>query len=627
MAADYRKLTEREIQALRMQGCCADCWEQILVKKEFVPDHIMNVRFYGDIRLGVYVKAHEFGDIRRMAGIRNAELHNVTVGDNVLIENIGTYMSAYDVDDEACITDVGCIKMNGTSSFGIGTRINVLCEGSGLFEVPLHDKLSGHEFYLRYMYAEGQLDTACDVPAYLDRMVEKRRAACASHRGYVGKRCRITLVRTLENVWVGDETEINGAEILENCYLCKASANPVKVGVGVICRNMVAQAGAEICDGAKVTDCLVGQCAHIGKGFSAESSLFFANSYMDNGEACAICAGPYTVSHHKSTLLIGGMFSFMNVGSGTNMSNHMYKMGPLHYGVMKRGCKTASGTHLVWPATVGAFSMIMGKFDSHTDLEAYPFSYVFGQNGRVRLVPAINFASVGTYRDVRKWEMRDKRKLGDDILDCISTYSELNPYVISKVVAARKKLESLRRLQGDCDDYEDGNIIISRKALERGIGLYSKIEQLYVVLSAVTLSGFKKKAERKNEEWIDMLGLIVPKHYVLDLCQNMVDGKLSDMDELCACWRNWKDDYDSLVQHTLECHYTLDKVVEALMDYESNLAGYYDSLDNDVKKEERLGSVALSKVSSDFLEKLHRDRDEQLKKAKERISSLLKELK
>ena len=74
--------------------------------------------------------------------------------------------------------------------------------------------------------------------------------------------------------------------------------------------------------------CFVGEGVVIENGFSAENSLFFANSHLNHGEACAVFAGPYTVSHHRSTLLIAGYFSFFNAGSGANQSNHMYKSGP-----------------------------------------------------------------------------------------------------------------------------------------------------------------------------------------------------------------------------------------------------------------------------------------------------------
>ena len=57
-------------------------------------------------------------------------------------------------------------------------------------------------------------------------------------------------------------------------------------------------------------------------------------------------AGPYKVTHHKSTLLIAGMFSFMNAGSGSNQSNHMYKLGPIHQGTLERGAKTTSDSYI-----------------------------------------------------------------------------------------------------------------------------------------------------------------------------------------------------------------------------------------------------------------------------------------
>ncbi len=627
MEDSYRRLAGREIEILRLQGCTAERWDLIQVRQGFSPGNIAHVRFYGTIRLGVYNKFHDSGGIRRKAGIRNAELHDVTVGDNVLLENIGSCVSAYDIADEAYVSDVGRIAMTGFSAFGIGTRVAVLCEGAKTFEVPLHDRLTGHEFYLRYMHAEGKTDSSCDVPAYIDRLVERQAAVYASKRGYIGKNCKVAHTRMIENAWIGDEAEVRGAEVLQNCFLCSASVGKITIGSGVICRNAVIQAGAEICDGAKVTGCLVGQCAHIGKGFSAESSLFFANSYMDNGEACAACAGPYTVSHHKATLLIGGMFSFMNAGSGTNMSNHMYKLGPFHYGVMKRGCKTASGAHLVWPARIGAFSMVMGKVAAHADLDAYPFSYVFGNDRGIRLVPGVNFATTGTYRDVRKWETRDRRKPCDEMLEHVSAYSELNPYIASKVAMARGRLEVLRRSQGDCEEYHDGNIAISRKALERGIGLYGMIEQLYVASSAVTLAGFRKKAGKTCEKWVDMLGLIVPMRYVTGLCRDMEEGKVASTDDLCAYWKKWKADYPLLVRQTIECHYTLDRVVEALMNYESNIYSYYEALCADIRKEEEIGSASWGGISSDFAEMLRHECDERLKKAKERISSLLKELK
>ena len=84
-----------------------------------------------------------------------------------------------------------------------------------------------------------------------------------------------------------------------------------------------------------------------GKQFSAENSVFFANSEAFHGEAVSVFGGPYTVTHHKSSLLIAGMYSFFNAGSGTNQSNHMYKLGPVHQGILERGSKTGSFAYLL----------------------------------------------------------------------------------------------------------------------------------------------------------------------------------------------------------------------------------------------------------------------------------------
>ena len=48
-------------------------------------------------------------------------------------------------------------------------------------------------------------------------------------------------------------------------------------------------------------------------------------------------------------------------GSGSNQSNHMYKLGPIHQGAMERGAKTTSDSYILWPARVGAFSLVMGR--------------------------------------------------------------------------------------------------------------------------------------------------------------------------------------------------------------------------------------------------------------------------
>lgn len=75
------------------------------------------------------------------------------------------------------------------------------------------------------------------------------------------------------------------------------------------------------------------------------------------------------------------MFSFLNAGSGSNQSNHMYKLGPIHQGVVDRGSKTTSDSYILWPAHIGAFSLVMGRHVSHSDTSRLPFSYLIENAG------------------------------------------------------------------------------------------------------------------------------------------------------------------------------------------------------------------------------------------------------
>ena len=74
-----------------------------------------------------------------------------------------------------------------------------------------------------------------------------------------------------------------------------------------LAEDFILSSGAQVADAAKLIRCFVGQACHLGHNYSASDSLFFSNCQGENGEACAIFAGPFTVTHHKSTLLIAGL--------------------------------------------------------------------------------------------------------------------------------------------------------------------------------------------------------------------------------------------------------------------------------------------------------------------------------
>jgi len=218
--------------------------------------------------------------------------------------------------------------------------------------------------------------------------------------------------------------------LLSNGSINSNSLDPVYIGPGVSYGRFYCIISATVSDSTVIEKCFIGQACVIKKTLFSRNSLFFANCAGYHGEACSLFAGPYTVTHHKSTLLIAGMFSFMNAGSGSNQSNHMYKLGPIHQGIVERGAKTASNSYLLWPAKVGPFTLVMGRHYKNSDTSDLPFSYIVESKDESILSPGVNLRSVGTIRDAQKWPRRDRRK--DTRKHDFINFNLLSPYTINK---------------------------------------------------------------------------------------------------------------------------------------------------------------------------------------------------
>ena len=534
---NYRRLTAPEIDILVSRMCSATDWNSIEVAEDFVPEHIQNVRFSGNVRLGVFNKEFELaGGMRKHSGIAFATLHNVVVGDDCCIENVKNYIANYEIGDGTFIENVDIILTDGVSSFGNGVEVSVLNETGGR-EVMIFDKLTAQTAYVMALYRHRP-----EMVGALRGMIGRYVDEVSSSVGKIGSDVVIVDSGYIKNVKIGDCCKIEGASRLKNGSINSNSSAPVHIGVGVVGDDFIICSGSSVKDGVTISRCFIGQACRLGHNYSASDSLFFSNCQGENGEACAIFAGPYTVTHHKSTLLIAGMFSFMNAGSGSNQSNHMYKLGPIHQGIMERGAKTASDSYILWPAKVGAFSLVMGRHVSHQDTSDLPFSYLIEQQNTSYIMPGANLKSVGTIRDAKKWPVRDKRT-DPDKLDQIN-FNLLSPYTIQKMLDGVGILKELQRVSGansDAYTYQSGKI--KRSSLKNGLRYYGMAIDKFLGNSLITRimnsefstieelrTAMIPKAEYGEGSWVDMSGLIAPKDAVLALLDDIESGVLTDVD-------------------------------------------------------------------------------------------------
>ena len=550
MPEKYRKFAQNEIVQLKQQGCEAEKWGNIEVHPEFDILKLQNVRFSGKIKLGLFYKSQTLpGGVTMPSGIWNARIHNCTIGNNVAIRNIHNYLANYDIENDVTIENVALLAVTEETTFGNGVEINVLIESGGR-EIPVFDRLSAQIAYLLTFYRH-----RTKLINRLKKIIAHYCGSVKANRGRIGAGSTVLNCSTIINVRIGVATTIQSAVKLENGSINSNENAPVYVGHGVIAENFIFSSGSRISDNVVLSNCFVGQGCRLQRQFSAENSLFFANCEGYHGEACSIFAGPYTTTHHKATLLIAGYYSFYNAGSATNNSNHLYKLGPLHQGILERGCKSGSSSYLLWPARVGAFSLVLGKHCQNFDSRDFPFSYLIGSKNESILLPGINARGIGTFRDSRKWGRREKRT-DPDKLDRI-TFSPFNPYIAQKI---RRGLAHLREFESDARPvvrYQ--GIKLNHSAIQRGIQYYELILKLYLGKILLKRLGlflpveppqlslfFQRDEETVGEgDWVDLGGFILPDERVQQLIEKIETRVLTSLKtiqtEFQAIHREWEN--------------------------------------------------------------------------------------
>ncbi len=536
---EYRKLTSEEIGQLLKQGCECEEWELIEVKNGFSTDRIKNTKFSGRNRIGVFDGAvNLFGGVTHKTGIYNAWINNCTIEDNVLIFNIGSYISNYHIKKDAIIHNVNRLAVDGESTFGNGIRVKAINEDGGR-DIPIYDHLTTHIAYIFSLYRHKK-----SLIQQLENLVSEYIDYIRDRTGLISVGASIINCDNLQNIKVGQAARIEGVKKLSNGTINSSFSDPVYIGDGVIMENFIVCSGSTITDSTLISNCFIGQGCVLGKQYSAVDSLYFANCQGFHGEATSIFAGPYTVTHHKSTLLIAGMFSFLNAGSGSNQSNHMYKLGPIHQGVVERGVKTTSDSYMLWPSHIGAFSLVMGRHYKHSDTSDFPFSYLIESNDESILVPGINIKSVGTIRDSKKWPVRDRRK-DPNKLDQIN-FNLLSPYTVQKMIVGRDILIDLRKQQEPVNgNYLYKDMLIRENALDRGIHLYTLAIYKFLGNSLITrLSGYNIKSGQDifkslekdtplgTGKWVDLSGLICPADALGNLFKDIRNKKVNSIEEI-----------------------------------------------------------------------------------------------
>ncbi len=445
-----RTLTRQEITELETQGCSSANWNDLLVEEAFTPEHIRETRFSGKIAI--------HSDVR----IFNSTLISTS-----------------------------------HSMFGQGVEVNVLDETGGR-SVLIHTGLTSQSAYIQclWRYHHAAVDN-------LQNLIRKSIESTRTDTMTIGKGVSIRDCRHLSDVQVGDNATLDTIDYLEDGTIL----HDAQIGPSVIGRHFIVSPFSTVTDAAQLECVFVGQGVKIGGAFTAEHSLFFTGCEMFHGEACAYFGGPFSVSHHKNTLLIACMTSFFNAGSGSNFSNHLYKSGPIHHGILRRGCKMASDAHLVFPSHIAPFTTIFNEPKPFQDTSKRPFSYLSPKGVK----EGINLFRLSPYRDQDKWRKRHAKfaqgKNDSDLLH----FDTLSPYTIGLI-----------RDKANDNDY------------------YRAILHIYIARHA------QKGQATDIDQWDDIGGMIAPHHVMVNCMRQLADGKIDTLEHFNEQIRLVYEDYDNL---------------------------------------------------------------------------------
>lgn len=490
-----------ERRTMEDNGCRSADWSRVRISDNTDLSAIHDVEFAGAVSIGQ--TGGNTGSV-----IEHVRLQNVVAGDCATIRNVHRHISNCKIGSSARIENVGAIEFDDEATCGIGTEVSVLDE-TGSRSVVIYPGLSVQTAMLM-----------ARMPKWKERHlmpILEEHLETLSPEHEIGSNAVVENCGTLHNVTVGREVLVSGADSLVDGMIINNAAPGrclAYVGTGVDAANFIIEDGV-VQSGVIIRNCYIGQGAMIEKGFTAHDSLFFANCSLENGEACALFAGPYTVSMHKSTLLIGCQTSFMNAGSGTNQSNHMYKLGPVHWGLLERGVKTSSASYLMLGAKIGAFSLLMGQHKTHPDSSQFPFSYLFGdEKGATVVVPGAMLRSCGLLRDQQKWPTRDRRLKRKLPMHDRIIFDVLNPTTVDKMLSASEVIEKLLSLPPDDDRYlRYKGMKFTRAALERAKYLYSLaiFKYLHTRIADGEFPAADKESAASADEWVDLGGLPITR--------------------------------------------------------------------------------------------------------------------
>ena len=308
-------LKDSEVKILEKNGCWAEDWKQIHVKRPFDPSLVHGTGFYGSVYIGRLEKGFiQFHGVSHPIGIYGCQITSsciddcsslsrstvseAVIGRNVIIHDCSELSAKPDGFKEPVVIGAGNEKSG---------REAVLFNGITMQEIWMQTHLKSYDI-LQQFIEQFNGDKLAEVSPYT----------------VIEDNCVIENTKAVRSVKLGRRGIISGAALVEECVIASGSAGRTSIGDNAIVKRSFIGSGVNIESGAFVEQCFLDKKVTVKQYARVIQSAVGCNSTIACGEVQNCFLAPLHEQHHNSSFLIAADIGGQcNIASGANLgSNH-----------------------------------------------------------------------------------------------------------------------------------------------------------------------------------------------------------------------------------------------------------------------------------------------------------------
>ncbi|MGD1833049.1 MAG: DUF4954 family protein [Sphaerochaetaceae bacterium] len=600
----WRSLRDDEILFLETLGNTSASWDHVYVEDPIDLSLIRNSSFYGLVRIGsLQPSTISYHDFVLPEGIRDSHIVSCDINRHCAIYKIA-YLSHYQIDTMCMLHRIDEMDTTNHSKFGNGVikdgeseevrvKLSIMNE---------NDNRAIHPFVSMRCADAALWGTYREYPELQKKLLEFTGATVDRRRGYygyVGPHSVIKSCRIIKDVAFGSHVYVKGANKLKNLTIRSDENAPSQIGEGVELVNGILGYGTRVFYGVKAVCFMLGDNSNLKYGARLLHSFLGENSTVSCCEVLNSLVYPFHEQHHNNSFLIAAMIQGQsNMAAGANIGSNHNTRGADGELKAKRGFWPALSSSLKYNCSFASFSLITkGSYPNELKVPI-PFSMIsYNEAKRVLNVMPAYWWMYNRYaleRNEWKFGNRDRRYYKkqhietsyislDTIEEILDALEYLSYHVALSAIRegmldpppdnSRERLveigsqllessspmvNELHVVSYDIERSKRGTRLLK---VQQGYNAYKEMLIFgcmqsiveYMVAHSLSFETFEREASSYSESpfgsralkgpSVNLGGQIVSEALVLDLIDDIENGRVSDWDEIHQRYDLWNSSF------------------------------------------------------------------------------------